>query len=319
VLQPYLNLARDCWFEAVALAAAPGPLPQGALSRFAARFGVAMRPHFCTLAGMAALAGVAAAPGLPTWRVALAVGLCAGGWGAGQVFNDLLDREVDLRLAPDRPIARGELPALATLLADIALAGALVVAALALGWRAALVAVGVAAAGVGYNLTKALPGLGNLTHAAMVGACALLAPAASPAAAAGPSLAVAGVLAVADLHYVTANYLRDAAGDAAAGYRTLAVVLGRRAVGLAPLSSLALGAALAALHAPAACWAGLALSLGSDALLLIGAEPERAYRWATRALAAVALGEWIGNGGSWAVAGGAWLTLETLLQRVEVS
>jgi geranylgeranylglycerol-phosphate geranylgeranyltransferase len=76
------------------------------------------RPHFFALPMFAALAGIARAPTLSV-RSVLAVTAAGLGWGVGQLFNDLLDRDTDAVMAKDRAVVSGRLPAGPTLVVAV--------------------------------------------------------------------------------------------------------------------------------------------------------------------------------------------------------
>lgn len=193
----------------------------------------AVRPHFFVLPCAACLAGAAASPRAGSLGVAVAAASVGVAWGVGQLLNDLVDLEADAVDAPERPAVRGLLPEGPTALAA-SLLGLLVAVALALvhplGW---LFALGSAALMLVYAPAKALPVLGNLAHGALMALLALIgAAAAAPAAPlsevatqAWPTITCVGALGAL---YLQGNYEKDRAGDARAGYRTLAHLLGVR-------------------------------------------------------------------------------------------
>lgn len=195
----------------------------------------ATRPHFFALPIGATLAGIAATGEATDWRTLLLVSLVAGaGWGVGQLLNDVLDREADAVDAPLRPAVQGLLPSKPTLgfalvlgLVLVALLTRLTPHWLALSASAALLI-------VCYNPCKAWPAFGNIAHGLLIACAALI----------GASVAKPEASLAALIHdhillfllvffwaalYLQANYEKDAQGDAAAGYRTLAHVLGIRA------------------------------------------------------------------------------------------
>lgn len=200
---------------------------------------LATRPHFFALPIGAALAGIASTGiDLAPRQIFLAALITGGGWATGQLWNDLLDREADAIDAPDRPAVRGLLPNKATSAVALLL-GAGLLALLALntadGWLLGLVSMFLI---LTYNKCKAVPGLGNLSHGALMGCASLVG-----ATIARPDL---GLLTLVGLSprvtllvaawaalYLQGNYEKDVRGDAAAGYHTLAHVVGRRGSALA--------------------------------------------------------------------------------------
>jgi len=230
----------------------------------------ALRLHFFAFPAAAALAGSAALSDTAVgWRVPLAAAALGLAWGVGQLLNDVLDLEADAVDAPDRPLVSGALPegpaaAIALLL------GTVVTVAIALVHAYGLAFVGVSALLLfSYGRAKAVAGLGNLFHGALmavmacIGALATLpdAPVGEVLGRVGPSALTVGAIAAL---YLQANYEKDRRGDARAGYRTLAHVLGIRLS--ASLRVLSFGAvALSALEI------GLLPSLASRALMLLAA------------------------------------------------
>lgn len=201
---------------------------------FARSLSSAVRPHFFVLPAGACLAGAATSPRVGTGLgVAVAAASVGVAWGVGQLLNDLVDLEADAVDAPERPAVRGLLPEGPTALVACLL-GILVAVALALvhplGW---LFALGSAVLMLVYAPAKALPLLGNLAHGALMALLALIgAAAAAPGVPlsevvprAWATLACVGALGAL---YLQGNYEKDRAGDARAGYRTLAHLLGVR-------------------------------------------------------------------------------------------
>ncbi len=195
---------------------------------------IGVRPHFFAFPCAACLAGAAAMPGrVSDARVAIAAVAMGLAWGVGQLLNDLVDLEADAVDAPDRPAVRGLLPEGPTVLVA-ALLGSSVAAALALvhpaGW---LLALSAALLMLAYAPAKALPVLGNLTHGALMAWLAVIGAAVSMPSVRWFDLASVGwrsflcVGALAAL-YLQGNYEKDRAGDARAGYHTLATLLGVR-------------------------------------------------------------------------------------------
>jgi 4-hydroxybenzoate polyprenyltransferase len=250
--------------------------------------------------------------------VALAAFVAGGGWGVGQLINDLLDRDTDAVNAPGRPLADGRLPAGPTmavaLLSGLALLAALLVIHPA-AWMLAPAAVILL---VGYNKAKGVPLVGNLVHggiAAVAGGLGVLGALpregnAIPVALEGLGSAVpmlAAILTI-DAWFILANYEKDRLGDRAAGYRTLPLLIGVRASALIRAAGvMALAAGIAGFHLAPSDPGKVALSIAA-ALGLLSVLPSlrfgtdeaalRAYRLAVPAsfismlgLAAPLLGE----------------------------
>jgi geranylgeranylglycerol-phosphate geranylgeranyltransferase len=204
----------------------------------------AMRPHFFIFPIAAALAGATGGSDREPTRLALICVTAGLGWGVGQLLNDLWDKEADKVDAPHRPAARGLLPLRQTLLVAGSLGGLLVgsvvwlhPAGLALGVAAGLLI-------ATYNQAKRFPLFGNLSYALVIATATLIGAASS-----NPSLSSQDLLSKSlprmllcgawAAIYLQANYEKDRRGDALAGYRTLAHVLGvRKSALLRAVSSL---------------------------------------------------------------------------------
>jgi geranylgeranylglycerol-phosphate geranylgeranyltransferase len=218
-------------------AAAQGalPAPEWSWRAFLRNVAEATRVHFFAIPVGAALAGAAAAAqgSSLSWRVALAVAAAGLGWGGGQLINDLLDTSADRLDAPQRPAVRGALPAGPTLLVAAGLGIVVSTAVLLVHREGYLLAVMAAILLLSYGKARKVPLFGNLAHAALVATAACIG-----AAAARPDLPLSDCLdgtwrqaalcgAWAAL-YLEANYEKDRRGDRAAGYHSLAHVLGVR-------------------------------------------------------------------------------------------
>ncbi|SEM06265.1 4-hydroxybenzoate polyprenyltransferase [Stigmatella aurantiaca] len=210
----------------------------------AGRFGMllleAMRPHYFAFGGAAALAGAAAVPGpVEVGRVALAAFVAGTGWGVGQLFNDLLDRDTDAINAPGRPLADGRLPVGPVLAAALFLGLLLLAALQALHPAAWILGATAVVLLVGYNQAKGVPVLGNLVFGsinAVAGGIGVLARLPGPEASLsqafeslGEALPLLGLLLGINAWFLLANYEKDRLGDRAAGYWTLPLLLGVRA------------------------------------------------------------------------------------------
>ncbi len=217
----------------------------------------AVRLHYFAFGAGAALAGSAAVPTASgSLRVALAAFVAGGGWGVGQLINDLLDRDTDAVNAPGRPLADGRLPAgpvmAVTLFSGLVLLGAL----LAIHPAAWMLAPAAVVLLVGYNKAKGLPVLGNIVHGGIaataggLGVLGALPPGDDSMLAAleglGEALPMLAAILTIDAWFILANYEKDRPGDRAAGYRTLPMLIGVRASALvraAVVMALALGIA----------------------------------------------------------------------------
>lgn len=205
---------------------------------------LATRPHFFALPIGAALAGISSTgPPPPPGKVFLAAVITGGGWATGQLWNDILDREADAIDAPDRAAVRGLLPPKATITVALLLGLgllSLLILHTADGWLLALASLFLI---LTYNQCKAIPGLGNLSHGALMGCASLVG-----ASIARPHLPLEELVTIAPEStllvaawaglYLQGNYEKDMRGDKAAGYHTLAHVLGCRtsALGRASLA-----------------------------------------------------------------------------------
>lgn len=237
----------------------------------------ATRPHFFALPIGAAFAGVGATGvHLPASTLLLVALICGGGWATGQLLNDILDREADAVDAPERAAVRGLLPPKTTISIALGFGACLLVLLTRLtphGWQLGLLSMALI---LSYNWCKALPALGNFSHGALIACASLIGaaiarPLAAPLTIVGEALPRAFLVAAWAALYLQGNYEKDVRGDAAAGYRTLAHVLGLRGSALLRMSgSLALGVLIvreiphpahslaagcaAALVAASACW-----------------------------------------------------------------
>lgn len=195
-----------------------------------------LRPHYFVFPGAAAIAGAAAAPRVHSLPSVVIVSIAtAVSWGIGQLINDLVDVEADRIDAPDRAGVRGLLPegptvAVAILLGIVVTIAVASVGPLPLGLLALSALLLLA-----YHPAKMLPGLGNLAHGALMGSVAALGFVSAAPDALASVVSVVAIVAIVAAVYLEANYEKDAAGDRAAGYRTLAHVLGVRGSALTRL------------------------------------------------------------------------------------
>ena len=262
----------------------------------------AMRPHFFALPAGAALAGGAACPAAPGWRIATAAALSGLGWGVGQLVNDLLDREADRIDAPHRPAVRGVLPEGPTMLVAMLLGVGIAFSisllhpgAVWLGLLSALLL-------LGYGPAKRTPLLGNVAHGALMAMAALIggasaAPTSSLSVVVARTAPTAAVVAGWAMVYLEANYEKDRRGDGMAGYRTLPRLVGLRAsAALRGAAAIALGLVayrhglLPGLVAPGMMALGVLLVIVSSSLVLGAGTEQAALRGYRASVHAAALG-----------------------------
>jgi 4-hydroxybenzoate polyprenyltransferase len=256
------------------------PLIGMPLARFAGLIIEAVRLHYFAFGAGAALAGSAAVPSTSgSVRVALAAFVAGGGWGVGQLINDLLDRDTDAVNAPGRPLADGRLPAGPTIAVALLSGLVLIAALLAVHPAAWMLAPAAVVLLVGYNKAKGLPLLGNLVHggiAAVAGGMGVLGalpkgadPSLEALEALSGALPMLAAILTIDAWFILANYEKDRIGDRAAGYRTLPLLIGVRASALIRAAVvLALAAGVAGFHL-APSWPGkVALSMAAGLGLL---------------------------------------------------
>ncbi|HLL03304.1 MAG TPA: UbiA family prenyltransferase [Myxococcaceae bacterium] len=280
------------------------PLIGMAPGQFARLLIEAVRLHYFAFGAGAALAGSAAVPEISgSARVALAAFVAGGGWGVGQLINDLLDRDTDAVNAPERPLADGRLPAgpviAVALLSGLVLLGAL----LAIHPAAWMLAPAAVVLLVGYNKAKGLPLVGNIVHggiAATAGGLGVLGalPGGGDSLLAaleglGAALPMLAAILTIDAWFILANYEKDRPGDRAAGYRTLPLLIGVRASALVRAAVvMALAALIAGFHLAPSLPGKVALCIAA-ALGLLSVVPPlrsgtdeaalRAYRLAVHA------------------------------------
>ncbi len=256
------------------------PLIGMPLGRFAGLIIEAVRLHYFAFGAGAALAGSAVVPSASgSVRVALAAFVAGGGWGVGQLINDLLDRDTDAVNAPGRPLADGRLPAGPTIAVALISGLVLIAALLAVHPAAWMLAPAAVVLLVGYNKAKGLPLVGNLVHGGIaavaggIGVLGTLPKGAEPMLEAleglGGALPMLAAILTIDAWFILANYEKDRLGDRAAGYRTLPLLIGVRASALIRAAVvLALAAGVAGFHL-APSWPGkVALSIGAGLGLL---------------------------------------------------
>ncbi len=222
-------------------------------------------------AGLDAFAGANAA------RIGLAVGSAALIGAGGNAINDVFDVEIDRINRPGRPLPSGDVsPAAARTLWATCSALGVGLSAFLSAWH-----LGIAAGSVGllwgYSARlKALPVVGNLAVALVLGLAILygglaVAPGGETVGWAAPLLGAAFAFG-STLAREIAKDIEDAAGDAAGGARTLPLVLGPGAAAWAGAAASGLTLSLFPLALPAGLGSDfLALGLPAAGLLLAGA------------------------------------------------
>jgi geranylgeranylglycerol-phosphate geranylgeranyltransferase len=240
-----------------------------------------LRPHYFVFPGAAALAGAAAAPSVQSLSSVVIVSVATAlSWGIGQLINDLVDVEADRIDAPHRAGVRGLLPEGPTVAIAILLAIVVAIAVASVGPLALGLLVVSALLLLGYHPAKTVPGLGNLAHGALMGSVAALGFVSAAPEALERSVRVVAVIAIFAGVYLQANYEKDAAGDRAAGYRTLAHVLGLRRSALVRLAGGLAGLWLAWRFELLGTSPASRLALASSVLLVVSV----ALAFASRAL-----------------------------------
>ncbi len=263
--------------ESEAVSTVPARTPSSVLWELAS----SSRPHFFALPMLAALAGVAIAPGSVRLGIRpMACVIIAGlGWGGAQLLNDVLDRETDAVNAPNRAIAAGRVSVRQAVIVGAAVGLSLAVASAALHPSAWVLSLAGVALVLTYNFAKGLPLLGNLALGALHAVTTALGIASALRSDEGPGAGVAALFEVirggwatllvsasVAAWYLQSNYEKDRIGDSVAGYRTLAVVLGvrwsalLRAVGMVALVAVPIATGLVSGTMPTAmlCAAGIA-------------------------------------------------------------
>jgi len=176
-----------------------------------------------TLTGAVVAGGIAVTPAVGAAMVATIAAT-----GAGNVINDIIDRPVDLVNRPDRPLPRGavsstEARALGGALVVIALTATLILPPLAI----AIAAVNLVLLGTYTQWFKGRVLVGNLLVGWLTGSTVLFGAAAVGTV--GPVIAVLSVMVIgATVSRELIKDIEDAAGDAAEGLQTAAIVWGRR-------------------------------------------------------------------------------------------
>lgn len=194
----------------------------------------ALRLHFFALPAAAVLAGASSKGGTLSVPVVVAAVAASLGWGGGQLLNDLLDVAADAVDAPDRAGPRGLLAPRPTLALALTLGIAVTLATVSVHPDAEWLAVAATALLLGYGPSKRHPALGNAAHGALISVATFIGAAAAMPdqplpAVLSASLGTAALSGTWAALYLQANYEKDRRGDRAAGYRTLAHVLGLRA------------------------------------------------------------------------------------------
>jgi 4-hydroxybenzoate polyprenyltransferase len=203
---------------------------------------------------------------------ALLTGQLSIGWS-----NDWIDADRDRSTArPDKPAARGDLPAETLRTAAFLAATACVPLSLAMGWKAGVAHLVAVAGAWAYNLHLKSTVLSWAPYALAFGLIPSIVTLGLPGSPWAPGWAtVAGALLGVGAH--VANVLPDLAGDAATGVRGLPHRLGPR-LGAAVSSVLLLGATAVLVTGPGRAGAVDVVALGCAALvtgggLLLGRRP----------------------------------------------
>ncbi|WP_440902273.1 UbiA family prenyltransferase [Actinosynnema sp.] len=186
------------------------------------------RPYTLPYPGVVGLAGLSVAGGDPgPWHVLAAVVVPVLVWLGGHYLGDWFDRELDAIDKPQRPIPSGRLGARAALVSaavcEVGAAGL----ALSVGWRVlALLVVGVVGIAAYSRVCKGRGLSGNLVRGALTSLAVLAGASCAPG---GNVWAAAPFAVVFLLHDASSNLVgavRDVAGDAAGGYRSVPVLRG---------------------------------------------------------------------------------------------
>lgn len=209
-------------------AASAGALPRRSWTRAWIKL---YRVHFIPLSVSAGLVGVVTGRDHPSAvGIALAMIVCATGYGVGVVVNDYADRRADAVNAPDRPFVTGEINPNVGLAIVLVLASAMAIGAAFLAPGVAVWGVAALAGHVVYQATKGTPMVGNVVNGIDLALFTLVGAAGARS---GPVFDMptavwvdAGLIAVVLSGFCLVGYFKDVAGDAVAGYRTLPVALG---------------------------------------------------------------------------------------------
>jgi len=194
-----------------------------------------------TATGAVVAGGIAMTPAVGAAMVATVAAT-----SAGNVINDIIDRPIDLVNRPDRPLPRG---AVSSTEARV-LGGALVVIALMATLMLPSLAIGIAAMnlvllGTYTQLFKGRVLIGNLLVGWLTGSTVLFGAAAVGTV--GPVILVLCAMVIgATVSRELIKDVEDAAGDAAEGLQTAAIVWGRRRAVQAAMAAAILSVALSA-------------------------------------------------------------------------
>ncbi|WP_433088427.1 UbiA family prenyltransferase [Dactylosporangium sp. CA-052675] len=181
------------------------------------------RPYTVWYVGLLGLAGAGlAGERRPLWLV-VAWAIPTLGWLGGHYLSDWFDRDLDAVSKPHRPIPSGRLPARTALVWGSTAMLAVAVLAVVGGWPTAVVAACAVAAVVAYGLHLKASGLGGNLVRGLLGALTLLFGAAVVPMFDRRVLVFAVAFWLHDCASNLVGTLRDVAGDAAGGYRTLPV------------------------------------------------------------------------------------------------
>lgn len=187
-----------------------------------------MRLYYGFVTGVATLAGVVAAVGRGAgWSFTVIFILSTGflAWGVNQIFSDYCDRQEDALNAPHRAMVAGKLavkPALtlSVVFTLIFITGTAFIAPLAL-----LVLVAGGVLNLGYSWSKHLPIVNAAVYSAAISCCAVYGWLGAGGGWRMEMLSLAVWMFPAHFLMCSYSYYKDAAGDRAAGIRTLANLL----------------------------------------------------------------------------------------------
>jgi len=218
-----------------------------------------LRPLNCTMAGAAAIIGLAIAGGLQPRATALIFLTVFMSTGAGNAINDYYDREIDAINRPKRPIPSGCISAKKALHYSLAsFAGGCLFAGLMNQICLAVAAFNSALLFLYARNLKATPLAGNISVAFLTGSTFLFGGAAAGAAGLFANQVPFLLSFLVSMSREIAKDIEDMAGDRAGGARTLPILAGER-----------LSAALAAAFALAAIGLGFFAPFGKEYLAIV--------------------------------------------------
>ncbi|WP_330230958.1 UbiA family prenyltransferase [Nocardia sp. NBC_00508] len=186
------------------------------------------RPYTLAYPVMLALAGVGSTGSDDVgWNVVMScVGLSAG-WLGAHYLGDLLDRDLDAIAKPHRPIPSGRLTPTAAAVSAMVCFGLLVGIGIAIDWRTIPVSAAIIVGIAGYSARFKARGFSGNAVRGSLGAFGLLYGAMAVSSWATWTLLVSAfVFCCHDISSNLVGTLRDAEGDRAGGYDTVAAVRG---------------------------------------------------------------------------------------------